>query len=146
MARKAIIAKNARQLRRRAGIPIASRQAKMAPAPERQGRLGVSRFDELQPPPALAVVEMVRVALPALALVRLTGVVVPKLRVGGFVAPLGPDVTDAVSATSPVNPPEGVTVMVDVFPVVAPGATLTDVPLILKLGAAGVAVASFDAA
>ena len=40
----------------------------------------------------------------------------------------------AVSATLPVNPPVGVTVMVDVFAVVAPGVTVTVVPLSVKLG------------
>jgi hypothetical protein len=34
----------------------------------------------------------------------------------------------------PVNPPDGVTVTVDVFDVVAPGVTLTAVPPMVKLG------------
>jgi hypothetical protein len=34
----------------------------------------------------------------------------------------------AVNATLPVKPPLGVTVIVEVFPVVAPGATVTGVP------------------
>jgi hypothetical protein len=33
-----------------------------------------------------------------------------------------------------VKPPEGVTVMTDVFPVVAPGATVIAVPLMVKVG------------
>ena len=61
-----------------------------------------------------------------------TGLVKPKLKVGGSVAPLGLDVTAAVSATLPVKPPEGVTVMVEVFPVVAPGATVTAAPVIVN--------------
>jgi predicted component of type VI protein secretion system len=42
-------------------------------------------------------------------------------------------VTEAVSATLPVKPPAGVTVIVDVFPEVAPGARVTAVPLTVKL-------------
>jgi hypothetical protein len=38
--------------------------------------------------------------------------------------------------TAPVNPPDGVNVMVEVFPVVAPGATVIAVPVIAKPGGA----------
>jgi hypothetical protein len=38
-------------------------------------------------------------------------------------------VISAVSTTLPVKPPLGVTVIVDVLPLVAPGATVTAVPL-----------------
>jgi hypothetical protein len=55
--------------------------------------------------------------------------------VGGYRAPAGLEVTDAVNATLPVKPSTGVTVIVDVFPLVAPGMTLTAVPLSVKLGA-----------
>jgi hypothetical protein len=79
---------------------------------------------------------MVRVAVPAAVPVMLTGLVEPKLRVGGSCAPLGPEVTAAVSATLPVKPPDGVTVMMDVFPVVAPAVTVTAVPVIVKPGGA----------
>jgi hypothetical protein len=81
-----------------------------------------------------AVVVIVSVAVPAVAPVMFTGVVDPKLNVGGSVPPPGPDVTAAVSATLPVNPPAGVTLIVEVFPLVAPGATVTAVPKIAKLG------------
>jgi hypothetical protein len=64
----------------------------------------------------------------------LTGVVDPKLNVGGYCAPAGLDVRVAVNATLPVKPPLGVTVIVEVFPVVAPGETVTAVPLTVKLG------------
>ena len=74
------------------------------------------------------------VAVSAEALVMLTGVVEPKLTVGESCAPAGLDVIVAVSATLPVNPPLGVTVIVDWLPVFAPGATVTAVPLIAKLG------------
>ena len=62
------------------------------------------------------------------------GVVEPKLRVGGATAPAGLEVIAAVRVTLPVNPPAGVMVMVEVFPVVAPGATETAVPLMVKPG------------
>jgi hypothetical protein len=65
----------------------------------------------------------------------LTGLVEPKLRVGGFCALGGLEVMTVVSATLPVKPPLGVIVMVEVLPVVAPGATLTDVPPMVKVGA-----------
>ena len=64
----------------------------------------------------------------------LTGLVEPKLNVGGCCAPPGLEVIAAVSGTVPVKPPAGVTVIVEVFPVVAPAATVTGVPVIEKLG------------
>ena len=75
---------------------------------------------------------MVNMAVPALALVMFTGVVEPKLNVGRYTAPIGLDVMVAVRATLPVKPPLGVMVMVEEFPVVTPGATLTAVPVIAK--------------
>ena len=81
-----------------------------------------------------AVVEIVSVAVPALAPEIPTGLVEPKLKVGGSSAPAGLEVTAAVSAILPVKPLAGVTVIVDVFPVVAPGAIETAVPLRAKLG------------
>jgi hypothetical protein len=85
-----------------------------------------------------AVVEMVRVAVPAVALVMLTGVVVPKLNVGKFCAPVGLPVMAAVNATLPVKPPLGITETVDAFPVVAPATNVTAVSLIVKLEIAAV--------
>jgi hypothetical protein len=79
-------------------------------------------------PVVAAVVEMVRVAVPADAPVILTGVVEPKLNVGRFWAPAGLDVIETVSATLPVKPPDGVTETVEVFPVVAPRLTITPGP------------------
>jgi hypothetical protein len=79
-------------------------------------------------------VETVKVAVPLLAPLIVTGVVVPKLNVGGSTAPTGLLPIVAVSATAPVKPPDGVMVMVDAFPVVAPGATVTAVPATAKLG------------
>jgi hypothetical protein len=64
----------------------------------------------------------------------LTGLVEPKLKVGGYWAPEGLKVTLAVRATLPVNPPLGVTVIVELFPVVAPGKIVSAVPLIVRPG------------
>ena len=77
--------------------------------------------------------EIVSVAVPAVVPVILTGLVEPKLNVGRSWAPVGVEVTAAVITTLPVNPPEGVTVIVEVFPVVAPGKTVTAVPLTMKV-------------
>jgi hypothetical protein len=77
---------------------------------------------------------MIKLAVPAEALLMLTGLVAPKLNVGGFTLPAGLEVMAAVSVTVPVSPPDGVTVMVDMFPVVAPGPTVTAEPVIAKPG------------
>ena len=45
---------------------------------------------------------------------------------------------DAVRLMPPVNPGPGVTVIVDVFAVSAPGETVTAVPLIVNVGGGGV--------
>ena len=91
-----------------------------------------------------AVVETVRIAVPELDPVMFTGVVEPKLKVGGYWAPAGLDVMVAVSTTLPVKPLLGVTVIVDVFAVVAPGATVTDVPAMAKLGITTVSSRVFE--
>jgi hypothetical protein len=76
--------------------------------------------------------------------VTLTGLVEPKLKVGGCCAPAGLEVIVAVIATLPVKPPAGVTVIVEVFPVIAPGESVTGVPLTLKLGLTGSVIVSFS--
>lgn len=81
----------------------------------------------------LAVVVMVRVAVPAAAPVMLAGVVEPKLKVG-WIPPDGPEVIVAVNATLPVNPPTGVKAIAAVFPDVAPAVTVTGVPVMVKPG------------
>jgi len=81
---------------------------------------------------AACVVETVSVADPASVPVTLTGVVAPKLKVGKFAAPAGLAVRAALKVTLPVNPPLGVTLMVEMLPVVEPGATEIAVPLIAK--------------
>jgi hypothetical protein len=68
------------------------------------------------------VVEIVRAAVPAPVPVMFTGLVEPKLKVGGLMALAGLDVIAVASETLPVNPPEGVTVMVLVPPL--PAATV----------------------
>jgi len=80
------------------------------------GRAGYARA-----PLVAAVVEMVRVAVPAEAPVIFTGLVEPKPTVGRSWAPVGLDVTAAVRVTLPVKPPLGVTVIVEVA--VCPGET-----------------------
>jgi hypothetical protein len=67
----------------------------------------------------------------------LTGVVEPKLKVGGYWAPVGVEVMAAVSVTLPVKPPLGDTEIVEVFPVVAPAFKVTAVPLTVKPGGGG---------
>jgi hypothetical protein len=85
--------------------------------------------------PVAAEVETVRVAVPEFGPVIFTGLVEPKLKEGGYWAPVGLAVTAAVSTTLPVKPLTGVTVMVEVFPVVAPEFRVTAVPLRVKVGA-----------
>jgi hypothetical protein len=96
------------------------------------GRLGNARVELVS-----AVVDMVRVAVPAVTPVMLTGLVDPKLKVGVYSAPAGLEVTEAVSVTLPVKPPAGVMVIVEVLPDTAPGETETAVPVIAKVGIAG---------
>ena len=52
-----------------------------------------------------------------------TGDVEPKLSVGWLIAPDGVEVMAAVNVTLPVKPFVGVTLMGNVFPVVAPAVT-----------------------
>ena len=85
-------------------------------------------------PLVAAVVPIVSVAVPAPVPEMATGLVEPKLRVGRSCAPAGLEVTAAVSATLPVNPPAGLTVIVEVFPEVAPAFTVTAVPRMLIPG------------
>jgi hypothetical protein len=113
-------------------MPNNNRQANATPlaaAHGLPGRLGKARVELVG-----AVVEMVSVAVPAVAPLMFTGLVEPKLKVGGYSAPVGLEVTAAVSATLPVKPPDGVTEIVEVFPEVAPGDTETAVPVTVKLG------------
>ena len=126
------MANAARHPRRRADMPKSIKQARIAPPPVYQG---TSRcVCRAWPQTTGAVVVMVSVAVPALVLEIFTVPVEPKLSVGGSTAPLGLEVTATVNVTLPVKPLAGVTEMVEVFPVVAPGRTVTAVPLIMKPG------------
>jgi hypothetical protein len=120
------------QLRRRIGMKKKTRHA-IAALPT-----AIQRFEgcggSVSAPVVGAVVEIVSVAVPALALEITTGLVEPKLTVGGSVAPAGLAVICAVKATDPVNPPVGVTVIFDVFPVIAPGSSVTLAAARVKLG------------
>ena len=81
------------------------------------------------------------VAVPAAVEVMPTGLVEPKLRVGVFTAPVGPDAMEAVNVTLPVKPFAGVTEMAEVLPVVAPDVEIvTAVPETVKLGRAAATV------
>src|ERR1019366_2585021 len=122
----------ARQLRRRAGIPNRSRQARTAPPVLYQGTPGCSGC-AVALVVALVVTTM-SVAFTAATPLMVTGLLAPKLNVGAFRLVVGPEVIAAVRATLPVNPPTGVRVTVEVFPVVAPAATVTAVLLIVNAG------------
>jgi hypothetical protein len=74
-----------------------------------------------------------------------TGLFEPKLKVGGYAAPDGLELTVAVSATLPAKPPLGVTLMVEVLPVVAPGVRETAVAAMVKLGGGRLMVYAADA-
>jgi hypothetical protein len=89
---------------------------------------------EVQAFEELAVVAMVKVPVAAALPEIVRGLVELKLKVGGAVTPLGLVVRAAVRVTLPVKPPVGVTVIVEVLPVVAPAAMLSGVPVTVKLG------------
>jgi hypothetical protein len=117
---------------RRIGISKSKIQARKAPLEVSQRPSGFQGL--LTAMFAGAVVVTVRVAVAGLAPVITTGLVEPKLKVGKLTAPLGLDVIAALSVTEPVKPPIGETVMVEALPAVAPGATVTAVPLIVNVG------------
>jgi len=94
-------------------------------------------LDEAQVGEELAVVAMVRVRVPAALPAIARGPVELKVNVGGAVTPLGLVVRAPVRVTLPVKSPIGVTVIVEVLPVVAPATMLSAVPLIVKSGDAG---------
>ena len=97
-----------------------------------------------------AVVPIVRVEVCAVVPLRVTEVG-ERLHVAGSLEAVG--LMEHVRLTVPENPPDpGVTVMAEVFPVVAPGATETAGPAMVKVGACAalmntekLAVAVFDA-
>jgi len=117
--------------RRRSGVAKNKKQAITAPPPtdhRTRGRAGYFTAE------VAAAVETVNVAVPAEFPEIFTGVVEPKLNVGIFCAPLGLEAIVAVSATLPVNPPDGV--IVTVPEALDPRLTVIVPPVIVKPGAA----------
>jgi hypothetical protein len=115
----------ARHARRRPGIPRKKTRARVAPPPRKNLFSGdASELVEVLD----AVVATVTVAVAAVVPLMVTedGM----LQVGGSLGLLMEVVTAQVRFTAPVNPPPGVTVTVDVLPVVAPAATVM-APLLL---------------
>jgi len=118
-ANSATHAINTNQFRLRHGAKSRTTQASTAPAAPRHGRLA-GWFIAVA-----AVVFTVNVA--DCAVVPLMVTVVGTLHAGGSFAAVG--VMAQLRLTAPVNPYHGVTEIVDVFPVVAPGATLKGAPV-----------------
>jgi len=129
-----------RRRRLRDGRPSINMQATVTPPAMDQRVPG--RAGTVVAPVVGALVLMVRVAEPAIDPVMLTGLLEPKLSVGRFAAPEGLDVRAAVSATLPVNPLVGLTVMVVEFPLVAPRANerLAEPGLSVRPGVGGAPV------
>ena len=125
----------ASQLRRRLGMPKRKTSARAVPPADGQNSLLV-RLRAL----VGAVVETVNVEVSAEVPVMSTEAG-ERLQVAGSLAAVG--VTAQVKATVPVNPPDGVTLMVDVLPEVAPAVTVM-LPLLVRanepVGAAVVTV------
>jgi hypothetical protein len=115
------MASSLRQLRRRAGMQKNRRHAIAEPPAANQRLNGGGASD----PVVGAVVKIVSVAVEAPVPEMARGLEVPKLNVGRSAAPDGFAVICAVNVTLPAKPPDGVTVIIEVLPVVAPGATVT---------------------
>jgi len=116
------------QARLRRGTPKSSTSASAVPPAGGQNSLFMW-FSAL----VGAVVFSVSVAVCAVLPLMVTEVG-DRLHVTGSTVNAG--VTEQLRLMAPVNPFAGVTVIVEVFPVVAPGATVTAVPLNAKVGAA----------
>src|SRR5271157_348211 len=80
--------------------------------------------------PAVVVEVVLTVSVAVCAVELLIVTEAGTVHVAGLVAPVGPT-TAQVRSTVPVNAPKGVTVMVEVLPVVAPGLTVM-LPLLLR--------------
>ena len=124
------------QLRRRAGMPKKKTAARAAPPAD-----GQNSFSGLLRALLAAVVATVRVDVCAVAPLMVTDAGI--LHVAGSVAPVGPT-TLQDRLTAPVNPPAGVTVMVEVLPVAAPGFTVM-LPLLATVKLAATAPAPVPA-
>jgi hypothetical protein len=110
--------------RRRVGTIRTSNPASATPPP-----IGSNRILGFSIAAATAVVLTVSVAVPA---------VVPLIAIGEVTEHVGVSVplvgeTAQLKATLPVNPPPGVTVIVDVFPLVAPGEAIVIAPLFVSV-------------
>ena len=119
--------------RLRAGTKKSSKQA--SAVPPRKYRCPAARAGNATAALLAAVLNTVRVDVAALTPVICAGLVEPKLKVGVSRAPMGLAVMATVSATAPVNPPLGVMLIVEAFPVSAPGEIVTAVPVTVKVGA-----------
>jgi hypothetical protein len=124
-----------RQVRRRFGTPKSNAQAK-APLPIEYQGTPLSFTSAEEHPPVGDVLEIVRAAVSGFTPLIETEPLEPKLSMGGIAEVLWLSDMVAVSVTLPVKPARGVTVMVVVFPVVAPRATVTGAPTMFKPGVA----------
>ena len=119
------IPSSASQLRRFAGMPKKNTSVRTVPPADGQNSF-IGRFRAVAP-----VVYMVSAEVCAEEPLIVTEAG-ERLHVAGSFAATG--VMAQLKVTAAVNPFVGVTVMVEVFPVVAPGATETAVPAIVKVG------------
>src|SRR5580658_1939776 len=111
---------HARKLRRRDGMPMNTMQASMAPAAAYQEVLLCLGWSNAAVVAAVELTVSVEVcAVEPLKFVNETG---ERAQVAGSLAAVG--VMAHISATVAVNPPDGVTLIVDVLPVAAPGLTV----------------------
>ena len=85
-----------------------------------------------------AVVETINIADTEPAPETVTVLPEPKLKVGRYCAPAGLVARAAVSVTLPVKPPLGAMMIAAVLPVIAPRATVTEVPVTVNDGLATV--------
>lgn len=136
ITRNATIPSIVRHLRRRAGMPKRSRQASVLPPAMYQGAPG--RLPPKEPGSAMALHVVAAVVYTVSVDVCAAPLIVTEagmLHVAGSLAASG--VMAQLRLTGPVNPPDGVTVIVELFPLVTPGATETVVPVMVKVGVAG---------
>ncbi len=127
-ARKTSIPSIDSHLRRRAGMPKNNTRASTAPPAEGQKGL----FGSLGLLSAVAAPVVFTVNTSVCAVVPLTVTDADaRLHVGRSAAPVGEELMVQLIATAPVNPPDGVTLIVEVLPVVAPGLTVI-LPLLVR--------------
>ena len=116
--------------RRRAGMPNSNKQASAAPPAAYQGF--PRSMGRTKAPLVAAVVRTVSVPVPAVAPVMLTGDVCAEAEGGGIRSPAWAGSKSRGKATFPVKPPLGVTVIVDVLPLVAPGELMEMAPPLVR--------------